>query len=839
MKFKEVQLPSWIAETGFKKCWARPNEPLYAHFIATREYFLKLCDGGLESIIDKQIEQVFSSDRDAVKQLIIDMITFHDIGKINPAFQKIKLGNPAFFGSSDSDTTHSEYGWILFSLLKWKDINKFKDNDDFVKALILTTTIAGHHTFAWGTVDQAKLSEIKNNVEKALSFSKVVKLNVNDLEKKEFIYRWKTFSDDYSQDLSSQELFSLYKTIYSALILSDSNAVSEKERGTPALENTITASDVAIWRKAFSESERMNSIESNARRLERMSPGEVHSVNDLRSKIFLEATKNFEEGLNSGHRVFYLEAPTGSGKTNCSINLMLRALELKPSLKRAFFVFPFINLIEQNIDVINRSIAAQDGDLLEVHSLAEWNDEDEYKLKQEYDERLFLNSKITILSSVNFFEALGSSRKVSNYKICNLSNSVIVVDELQSVDDKLWTYFQFLLESFAKANNCYIVLMSATLPRIDRINAETDTIKPTFFELLPDANTYQANPCFKTRTHIIFKDKIQTVESTINLLEDLLKQRSYPTKCLVVVNTVKRSKELYTAIPAEFETVSGTHRFKKYLLNSELLPHKKREIIAKAKSKGQDMILVSTQCIEAGVDADFDIGIRDYAIPDSVEQVAGRINREGIASSRGELYIINLHESEKSDAEKIYGHGRRWETCEYLGVNSVRQIFDSRDYSEYYTALIELIKSKNKKLRIYDIDGRSQMEDALALRLHSDKIKNFRAIHDDCRENCFIMTELPESAFRSKAELKFIREKIGSLKNGKISGRSVWDAYSRFKENAKREDFLKRILFTSIISKFIASRRPQGRPSKQLIPIEDLTGVYDLDRGFEGSENIF
>ncbi len=77
-----------------------------------------------------------------------------------------------------------------------------------------------------------------------------------------------------------------------------------------------------------------------------------------------------------------------------------------------------------------------------------------------------------------------------------------------------------------------------------------------------------------------------------------------------------------------------------------------RNIILKkvkdALTEGQEIICVSTQLIEAGVNISFKAVIRSLAGLDSIIQAAGRCNRHG-ENDNGNVYIVKM----SSEAENI------------------------------------------------------------------------------------------------------------------------------------------------------------------------------------------
>ena len=90
---------------------------------------------------------------------------------------------------------------------------------------------------------------------------------------------------------------------------------------------------------------------------------------------------------------------------------------------------------------------------------------------------------------------------------------------------------------------------------------------------------------------------------------------------LIICNTIKSSQEIYQRLTAKFGEV--------LYLSSSILPFKRIEVINQIKKTEGRQLVVSTQVVEAGVDIDLNIVYRDFAPMDSINQSAGRCNRNG------------------------------------------------------------------------------------------------------------------------------------------------------------------------------------------------------------------
>ncbi|ETJ29679.1 Crispr-associated helicase Cas3, partial [human gut metagenome] len=69
--------------------------------------------------------------------------------------------------------------------------------------------------------------------------------------------------------------------------------------------------------------------------------------------MFLDAERELLKNIDEN--VYFLEAPTGSGKSNTAFNLSFKLFEEDKNLKKIYYVYPFNTLVEQNLNILNKT----------------------------------------------------------------------------------------------------------------------------------------------------------------------------------------------------------------------------------------------------------------------------------------------------------------------------------------------------------------------------------------------------------------------------------------------------------------------------------------------------
>ncbi len=379
-------------------------------------------------------------------------------------------------------------------------------------------------------------------------------------------------------------------------------------------------------------------------------------IDKMRNAIYDDVMANLNRIDLDRDRIMSLNAPTGTGKTLTALAFALklrREIESRKGYKpRIIYSLPFLSIIDQNFAVYEDVFetvhdAKPTSDLLlKHHHLSDIGYTRRNTNIGENDtlkDLLFIegwHSEIIVTTFVQFFHSLISNRNRTIRKVHNMVNSIVILDEVQAIPHKYWLLLNRALKVFATQFNSYFILATATQPLIfDESNAE---IVP----LVTNKESY-----FKSLSRVKLMTYLEPI--TIEEFERHLKQdisHNADKDFLIVLNTIRTSKEIYNFVrDLNLENTSF------YYLSAAIIPGERLKRIRAIKEEVQNRkIIVSTQLIEAGVDIDADIVYRDLAPLDSINQVAGRCNRNFSSNKTGIVKIFIL--KEEGDGRTYYPH---------------------------------------------------------------------------------------------------------------------------------------------------------------------------------------
>ena len=330
-------------------------------------------------------------------------------------------------------------------------------------------------------------------------------------------------------------------------------------------------------------------------------------LNAFRDRLFERCG---QAGEQSGG-LFTLTAPTGTGKTLALLHFALRHCQYTGK-QRILVVLPFLSLIEQSADTYRKIIP----NALEDHSQADLPEE-----MREHAARW--DQPFLVTTSVRFFESLFSDRPVNCRKLHNLANSVILFDEAQSLPVSLLAPTLKTVRELCNRYGCSMVFSTATQPDY------TGLLESNWnaVELLPEHREFYRSLC---RTEIQWELDAKTP------LHEIANRMAKSQNVCAIVNLRSHARKLFFALKercAEEEL---------FLLSTDLCPAHRTEVIRAIRQRQREKLpcrVVSTQCIEAGVDLDFDCLYRALAPLEAIIQAAGRCNRNG-ANAQGNVCVF-------------------------------------------------------------------------------------------------------------------------------------------------------------------------------------------------------
>lgn len=339
----------------------------------------------------------------------------------------------------------------------------------------------------------------------------------------------------------------------------------------------------------------------------------------------------------NGPGIYQLYVPTGGGKTLSSFRFALRAAELH-GYDHVYYVAPYCTILEQNAQVI-REILQENSAVLEHHSNVLFEDEekeDEITRYQLLTQRW--DCPVIFTTMVQFLNTLFDGRSACSRRFHALANSVILLDEVQSVPVKFTSMLNTALNFLANLCGCTVVLCTATQPSLEEVPIPVALSEPR--QMVP--RELVELPCF-TRTKIVDKTVERDYDAR-SLADFAAAEQAKAGSILVVLNT----KEAVTKAYREMVKRTVGQNISVFFLTTMLCPAHRMVRFTQLREKlkrREPVICISTPLIEAGVDISFGCVVRSLAGLPSIAQAAGRCNRNGELPC-GMVYVLKCAEED-------------------------------------------------------------------------------------------------------------------------------------------------------------------------------------------------
>lgn len=695
-------------------------ETLLAHTELTNKYFFKFWQSkNSDEIFDRFCDVFWQKEnidnklknkaKDLLKEIIMTIPIFHDIGKVNPNFQLMKLKVNDFKENEAYVNTHHSFLSSMFYMDYCRKLVYDEKNEDEIVNLLAEFIlyngyiIARHHSELGSLTEFTKLinldddtyfSKLKRIINNEDIYSVKIDFIKSDIED---MFRNLNKVDKDAEKVGKRSIkqgvyLSIYiRWLYSLLVASDYYATSEFMNEADFSENT-DLNDIDKWDSVYENTDLLKNIRQYQQERYPISNEELNTVTDiniLRSEIFCEVEEKIK--ANTDENIFYLEAPTGSGKSNTAINASFKLMQHDKRLQKIFYIYPFNTLVEQNLETLEKVFADNEDikqNIAVINSITpikvsekDLNDNEEKDVYQKaLLDRQFLNYPMILSTHVSLFNIIFGNRQSDVLAFYQLANSVIVLDEIQSYKNKIWAEIICYLKELAKMFNIKIIIMSATLPDLDILSR----FQAQAVDLLENSSRFFAVDCFKNRVKLNYDLLKVDKDSILDELKTHLKQYLKSDKKILIEFIKKKTAHDFWVDLQENEDFKDVQI--EYLSGDDSIAERKR-ILDKVKKATDTIILVSTQVIEAGVDIDMDIGYKNISKLDSEEQFLGRINRS--CKKEGIAYFFEVDE-----ASDIYKDDVRLSESIVLKDVNMQKILELKLFDEYYKKVLETTMGK-------------------------------------------------------------------------------------------------------------------------------------------------
>lgn len=559
---------------------------------------------------------------------------WHDIGKFNPDFQKylrecheaeLSGGKPPRGGS----VPHAVYGAMHAAR-----------NAKEAEVEWLVPVIQGHHIGLrsrddyWEALQQTEAQQIYEKLLPAVS----------GLSSKK--------PDNPDTDLISElpgdhlQLEVLIRMLFSALV--DADFLDTETHFDP---------DAAKLRGSRSSVEELWSVlEAKQEVLLEKGRENPTIVNEVRREVYEDCLRAAENECG----VFRLAVPTGGGKTRSGLAFALRHAawnngkntDGNERSRRVIVAVPYTSIIDQTAREYRNIFSSLGEDaVLEHHSavrreVAGKGDVESFEERRVKARLATQNwdAPLVVTTTVQLFESLFANRTSRCRKLHNLTNSVIILDEVQTLPLGLLKPIVDMLKELVRRYGVSVVLCTATQPALEEMSQYMQGFgEEAVTDIVPEERAAGHFQRLKRVEYEIENEKLGWSAVAGKLIEAAPERQA-----LIVLNARRDALAVLDALEELKETKPLVH------LSTLLCGAHRRDVLTDVRrrlDRKEPCLLVSTQVVEAGVDLDFPVVFRAMGPLDRIVQAAGRCNREGTMNSFGRVVVFDPEEGRMPPGE--------------------------------------------------------------------------------------------------------------------------------------------------------------------------------------------
>lgn len=338
------------------------------------------------------------------------------------------------------------------------------------------------------------------------------------------------------------------------------------------------------------------------------------------------ALKKCQDAACNSLGIYSITLPTGGGKTLSAMSFALKHARFN-NLKRVIVVIPYTSIIEQNAAEYRLALGKEN--VIEHHSNYDPYDGESEATITRYQMAIDnWDAPVIVTTTVQFFESLFTANPSKCRKLHNIANSVIILDEVQTIPPGYLASILEALNELSANYGCSIVLSTATPPALAKRSGFNQGLI-NVQSIIPDPQ--QLTDQLKRVDYCWPQPSAEAEEWPV-----LATSIAACGRVLTIVDRRKDARELSKEVKRICDDGTVFH------ISALMCPAHRLDVLHQIKEhmlQNKDCRVISTQVVEAGVDLDFPVVYRALAGLTSIIQAAGRCNREGLIE-KGRVIIF-------------------------------------------------------------------------------------------------------------------------------------------------------------------------------------------------------